>query len=67
VTRVPGASKVGSVLIGVDRERSMSTWFQYRDPLIGILDYIVEVRTFGHDCSRSIYLAGPKRNVPMTP
>ena len=22
----------------------METWFQYRDPLVGVLDYIAEVR-----------------------
>jgi hypothetical protein len=27
-------------------------WFQYRDPLVGVLDYIVEVRPLGYDCSR---------------
>jgi hypothetical protein len=26
------------------------TWFQYRDPLVGVLDYIAEVRPPGHDC-----------------
>jgi hypothetical protein len=25
------------------------TWFQNRDPLVGVLDYIVEVRPPGHD------------------
>jgi hypothetical protein len=24
-------------------------WYQYRDPLAGVLDYIVEVRPPGHD------------------
>lgn len=31
------------------------TWFQYRDPLIEVLDYIVEVRLPGHDFSRLVY------------
>ena len=31
----------------------MTAWLQYRDPLIGVLDYIVEVRLpeFGHSLS----------------
>ena len=32
---------------------SMVPWFQYRDPLIGVLDYIVEVRLPEHDHSLS--------------
>ena len=31
------------------------TWFQYRDPLIEVLDYILEVRLPGHDYSRLVY------------
>jgi hypothetical protein len=34
---------------------------QYRDPLIGVLDYIVEVRPPEHDRSRIMYSAGPKK------
>ena len=26
------------------------TWFQNRDPLVGVLDYIAEVRPPGYDC-----------------
>ena len=26
------------------------SWFQYRDPLVGVLNYIAEVRLPGHDC-----------------
>ncbi|KAF8474364.1 hypothetical protein DFH94DRAFT_126318 [Russula ochroleuca] len=33
---------------------------KYRDPLIGILDYIAEVRPPGHDCSFLMYSAIPK-------
>ena len=28
----------------------MMTRFQYRDPLVGVLDYIEEVRPPGHGC-----------------
>ena len=42
------------------------TWFQYRDPLSEVLDYIVEVRPPGHDCSRLMYSVAPKRNVVST-
>ena len=42
----------------------MTTWFQYRDPLLGILDYIAEVRLLGHDCSRSMYSTGPQKKCP---
>jgi hypothetical protein len=38
----------------------MTTWFQYRDPLIGVLDYIAEVRLPGHDCLRLMYSMGPQ-------
>jgi hypothetical protein len=43
------------------------TSFQYRDPVTGILDYIVEVRLPGHDDSSRLmyeYLGGPKKEVP---
>ena len=42
----------------------MMTWFQYRDPLLGVLDYIAEVRRSGHDCSHLMNLAGPKKKCP---
>ena len=32
------------MLVYCDKEGNMTHRFQYRDPLIGILDYIVEVR-----------------------
>jgi hypothetical protein len=28
---------------------NLMPWYQYRDPLVGVLDYIVEVRTPGYD------------------
>jgi hypothetical protein len=38
-------------------------WFQYRDPLSEVLDYIVEVRPSGYGCSCLIYLllSGPQK------
>jgi hypothetical protein len=48
VTQVSDDSKVGGILVRGDGERSMTPWFQYRDPLIGVLDYIVEVRLPGY-------------------
>lgn len=29
-------------------KESLMPWYQYRDPLIGVLDYIVEVRLLEH-------------------
>jgi len=48
MTQVPGVPKVGGPpnLYGLE-ERCMTIYFQYRDPLINILDYIVEVRQPG--------------------
>ena len=44
----------------------METWFQYRDPLVGVLDYIAEVRPPGLHFLPCLYLARPKRNVRRT-
>ena len=44
----------------------MTTWFQYRDPLIGVLDYIIEVRIYKHARLHRVYLAGSKRNALRT-
>ena len=32
-------------------EINLTIWYQYRDPLVGVLDYIVEVRPAGYVCS----------------
>ncbi|SRR6266566_6239141 len=40
----------------------MVTWFQYRDPLVGVLDYIAEVRLPGHNCFALIVLSVPQKN-----
>jgi hypothetical protein len=42
----------------------MKICFQYRDPLIGVLDYIVEVRQLGHDFPPLLYLASSKEVPP---
>jgi hypothetical protein len=39
----------------------MVTWFQYRDPLVGVLDYIAEVRLPGHNCFSLIVLSVPQK------
>jgi hypothetical protein len=52
VTQGPDASKVGSLLpTRGGGERRVTPWLQYRDPLITVLDYIVEVRLTGHNYS----------------
>jgi hypothetical protein len=40
--------------------------YQYRDPLSGVLDYIVEVRPPGYDRSVYLYLAGQRNVVRMS-
>ena len=40
---------------------SLTHWYQYRDPLIGILDYIVEVRPPEYDRSLFLYSVGQKK------
>jgi hypothetical protein len=47
----------------------MTPWFQHCDPLIGVLDYIVEVRQSPHGYARSlqVYLVGSKRNALKEP
>jgi len=44
----------------------MTPWFQYRDPLMGVLDYIAdsEVRLHGYAHLLQVYLVCSKRNVP---
>jgi len=42
------------------------TLFQNRDPLVGVLDYIAEVRPPGHHFLPFLYLAHPKRNARRT-
>ena len=42
-------------------KEALTTWFQYRDPLIGVLDYIAEVRPPEHGRSRLMYSAGQKK------
>jgi hypothetical protein len=37
------------------------TLFQYRDPLIGVLDYIVEVRARGQCLFALIVISGPQK------
>jgi len=32
-------------------KESLTPWYQYRDPLTGVLDYIVQVRPPGYDSS----------------
>lgn len=41
----------------------MTPWFQYRDPLVGVLDYIVEVRLPWYDQSLLSNSPSCKRNV----
>ena len=43
VTRIPDCSKV-SILYDVIGKESLTPGYQYRDPLVGILDYIIHVR-----------------------
>ena len=43
------------------RNDSQRPWYQYRDPLVGILDYIVEVRPSESDRSLSLYLVDQKK------
>jgi hypothetical protein len=45
----------------------MTLCFQYRDPLVGVLDYIVEVRLHVYARSLRPYLVGFKRNAPTGP
>ena len=40
----------------------MTAWFWYCDPLIGVLDYITEVRIYAHARLHQVYLAGSTRN-----
>jgi hypothetical protein len=44
----------------MEKER-LTPWYQYRDPLVGILDYIVEVRPPEYDRLLSSYLVGQKK------
>jgi hypothetical protein len=60
VTRVPDAPKVGS--LPCDEMMNMTLSVQYRDPLIGVLDYIVEVRLLGNARLLLVYLVVSKRN-----
>ena len=41
----------------------MMLLFQYRDPLIGVLDYIVEVRLSEYGHSHQSHSVGSKRNI----
>jgi hypothetical protein len=46
VTRIPDSSRVSifiSILYEVMEKESLTPWCQYRDPLVGILDYITQV------------------------
>ena len=46
VTRIPASSKVSIYSVnsyGVTGKGTLTPWYQYRDPLVGILDYIVQV------------------------
>jgi hypothetical protein len=42
----------------------MTIYFQYCDPLIDVLNYIVQVRQPGHDFPRLLYLPGSKEMPP---
>jgi hypothetical protein len=46
---------------------NMMLLVQYRDLLMGVLDYIVEVRLFSHARLLLVYLVGSKRNALRTP
>ena len=63
VTRVPNAPKVGSLLRRDDQERSMTLSFQYRDPLVEVLDYIAEVRLHEYSFVASL-LSGLQKKCP---
>ena len=52
VTRIPNVSEVCLFLEAIVKG-SLKPWYQHRDPLIGILDYIVEVRPPSYE--RSLY------------
>jgi hypothetical protein len=45
---------------------NLMPWYQYRDPLVGVLDYIVEVRPPGYDRSFLLYLPGQRNAVRMS-
>jgi hypothetical protein len=51
VSRIQGDSKVGALPVRDDGEGKLDAWYQYRDPLVGVLDYIIEVRPPGSDRS----------------
>ena len=42
VRRIPDSSKVNIHFIFMGKE-CLTPWCQYRDPLVGILDYIIQV------------------------
>ena len=70
VTGVPDAPKVGTrPVVRYDGKGSITPWFQYRDPLMGVLDYIAEVRVHGYPRLLQVYLlvVCSKRNAPRTP
>ena len=51
VTRIPDSSKVSIILYYVMGKESLTPWYQYRDPLVGILDYIIQVSPPEYDRS----------------
>ena len=67
VTPVPDAPKVGSFPMAKWRKTKYDVLIQYRDPLIGVLDYITEVCLHGYARLRQAYSAGSKRIVPRAP
>ena len=58
VTQAPGVPKVSFLFIV---GRWIMTWFQYRDPLSEVLDYIVEVRPSGHEPFLFDVFSGPQK------
>ena len=54
------------VLCEVTESANLTPWYQHRDPLVGVLDYIVEVRPPGADCSFLLYLPGQRNVVRMS-
>jgi hypothetical protein len=54
------------ILYEVMGKEGLTPRYQYRDPLSGVLDYIVEVRPPGYNCSPRLYLAGQRNAVRMS-